>query len=173
LRKQELIKEILGDVPGNVTFVPIDFNSWKFEESLNKAGYDPNKVTCFIWQSGSMYAPKDAVERTLRFIAAQSSSGSTVILDYIPEPALKGNSKKYPGARRIAFRMALAGEPFLSSLPEGVVAVETYINDCGLEVLSDIGQKELARSYLIGSDGTLDGQPSNYYRIVQAQVPAP
>jgi len=173
LRKQELIKEILGEIPGNVTFVPIDFNAWKFEDALRKAGYDSKKITCFIWESGSMYTSKEAVDRTFRFIFSQSAKASSVIFDYIPEPALKGGSSQYRGARRIAFRMSLAGEPLLSSLPEDVKVVEDYLNNRGLEVLSNVGQKELTRMYLIGSDGKVDGMPSNYYRITHARVPAP
>jgi methyltransferase (TIGR00027 family) len=173
LRKQELLKKHQGKIPLNVAFVPIDFNSWIFEDALGTAGYDPGKITCFIWSGGSMYSTKAAVQRTLRFIASQSMHGSSVILDYIPEPALKGDPKRYPGARRVAFRMSLAGEPLLSSLPENLDTVQSFFDSCGLEVISNVGTSELTKMYLIGSDGTLDGQASNYYRIVHARVPKP
>jgi len=173
LRKQALVKNIFGKRPANVAFVPIDFKTWKVEETLDKAGYDPKKITCFIWEGVSMHLTAEAVDRALRFIATRSAPGSTVIVDYIPEPAIKGDSKQYPGVRRIAFRMALAGEPILSGLPEGVDAAEAYMNECGLEVLSDVGHEELTRMYLIGSDGKPDGQPSRYFRIAHARVPVP
>ncbi len=169
LRKQALVKEIFGKLPRNVTFVPIEFNTWSVEDAMVKAGYDSKKVTCFIWEGVSMYITAEAVDRTLRFIATRSAPGSTVIVDYLPEPAIKADS----GVRRIAFRMALAGEPILSGFPEGVDAAEAYLNERGLDVLSDVGHEELTRMYLMGSDGKPDGKPSPYFRIAHARVPAP
>ena len=171
--KKERIKAIFGKIPDNVTFVPIDFNAWNIIDALEKAGYDPKQITCFIWEGTSMYVTKEAIDRTLRFIATQSAPGSTVVLDYIPELAIQGDSEQYAGLRRVAFRMELAGEPFRGGLPDRVQAVETYINSCGLEVLSNIGHEGLTWMYLIGSDGKPDGQPSPYYRIVHARVPEP
>jgi len=170
MRKQEKIKEIFGKIPTHVTFVPIDFNTWNVGDVLDKAGYDPQKITCFIWEGISMYITGEAVDQTLRFIATQSAPGSTVIFDYILESVIKGDSKKYPEARRFAFRMALAGEPILSGLPEGDEAAQAYMNDRGLEVVSNVGYEELTRMYLIGSDGQPDGQPSKYFKIAHARV---
>jgi len=64
----------------------------KIEDAMGKAGYDPKKVTCFIWEGVTYYITGDAVDQTLRFIAARSAPGSTVVFDYIPEPAIKGES---------------------------------------------------------------------------------
>ena len=167
--KQKRIKEIFGKIPTHVTYVPIDFKTWNIGEALGKAGYAPQKITCFIWAGVSMYVTQEAVDQTLRFIADQSAPGSTVIFDYILETAIQRDSKKYPAARRFAFRMALAGEPILSGLPEGKNAAKAYINDRGLEVLSDVGYEELTKMYLIGTDGNPDGLPPRYLRIVHAQ----
>lgn len=170
-RKMAMVKEIFGKIPAHVTLVPIDFNTQKIEDAMGKAGYDPKKVTYFIWEGVTYYITGDAVDQTLRFIAARSAPGSTVVFDYIPEPAVKGDYKKYPAVRRAAFRMALAGEPLISGLPEGTEAVKGYMSDRGLEVVSDLGHEELTRRYLIGSDGKPDGRPPGYFRIVHARVP--
>ncbi len=171
VRKKKLVKEILGNIPTNVTFVPIDFNKHDLADALLKAGYDSKKVTFFIWEEVTMYITAEAIDQTLRFIASQSAPGSTVVFDYIPQQAIKGNPKDYPGVQRLAFRLALAGEPLVSGLPEGVAAAEAYMNDRGLEVLSNIGHEELTQRYLIGSDGKPDGRPSQYFRIAHARVP--
>ena len=63
------------------------------------------------------------------------------------------------------------GEPLLSGLPEGEEAVMGYINERGLNVMSDVGARELTQMYLVGSDGTLDGKPPGHFRIVHAKVP--
>ena len=169
-QKQKTIQDIFGKVPAHVTFVPIDFKTWNIGDALFNAGYDPHKNTCFIWAGVSMYLTKEAVDQTLLFIADRSAPGSTVIFDYILETAIKKDSQKYPGARRYAFRMALAGEPILSGLPEGKDAVRAYMEDRGLQVLSNVGHEELIRMYLIGTDGNPVGPPPKFLRIVHAQV---
>lgn len=172
-QKKKMVQKIFGKMPANVAFVPIDFNTGNLGDALGKAGYDSKKVTFFIWEEVTMYITAEAVDHTLQFIAGQSAPGSTVVFDYIPKPAIKGDAKDYPGVRRIAFRLSLAGEPLVSGLPEGVEASEAYINKHGLEVLSNVGARELTQRYLIGSDGKPDGKPSPYFRIAHARVPAP
>lgn len=171
--KQTLVKRIIGRGPSNVVFVRIDFNTQNIADVLAKAGYDSKQPTFFIWEGVTYYISEAAIDQTLRFIATQSGPGSAVVFDYLPKAAIRGNDAKYQRVRRMSFRMQLAGEPLLSGLPEDTETTETYINDCGLKVLSNIGPQDLTRMYLVGSDGKPDGQPSQHFRIIHARVPLP
>jgi len=170
-QKQATVIKIFGKAPRNVVYVPIDFNTQDIGAALKAKGYLPKRKTFIIWEGVTYYIAAQAVDKTLRFIASHSAPGSTVVFDYMPDPAVKGDYKKYPAVRRAAFRLALAGEPLLSGLPEGSGAVNGYINERGLEVISDVGSQELTQMYLIGSDGKPDGKPPGHFRIVYAKVP--
>jgi len=170
-RKQATVQKIFGKSPGNVTFVAIDFNTQSIDGALKANGYNPKGKTFVIWEGVTYYITAQAVDNTLRFISSQSAPGSAVVFDYMPESAVKGDYKKYPAVRRTAFRVALAGEPLLSGLPEGGEAVNGFIRERGLEVISDVGAEELTRTYLIGSNGKPDGTPPGHFRIVHAKVP--
>ena len=171
--KQKLVKKIIGRTPSNVVFVRIDFNTQNIADALTKAGYDSKQITFFIWEGVTFYITEAAVDQTLKFIATQSRPGSAVVFDYIPKAAIRGNDTKYQRIRRMSFRMKLAGEPLLSGFPEDIKTTETYINNCGLSVLSNIGPHDLTQMYLVGSNGKADGEPSQHFRIIHARVPPP
>jgi len=169
--KRAMVEKIFGKAPASVAYVPIDFNSQPIDEALRAKGYNPDGKTFIIWEGVTYYITAEAVERTLRFISSQIAPGSTVVFDYIPEPAIKGDYDKYPTVRRSAFRVALAGEPLISGLPEDEKAVRGYISERGLELISNLGTQELTQMYLVGSDGKPDGKPPGHFRIVHAKVP--
>jgi hypothetical protein len=45
-----------------------------------------------------------------------------------------------------------------------------FVTQRGLKVISDLGSEELAQKYLVRSDGTIDGNPTAYERIMHASV---
>lgn len=73
--------------------------------------------------------------------------------------------------------MAAQGEPHIFGIPKG--EAEDFVNQRGLEVLSDLGTDELTKRYLVRSDGSVDGtaagaaRAAGFVRIMHASVPAP
>ena len=45
-----------------------------------------------------------------------------------------------------------------------------FVAQRGFDVVSDLGARELADRYLLRSDGSLDGEPTPYWRIMHAVV---
>jgi methyltransferase (TIGR00027 family) len=167
--KKRRLKNALGQVPDDVAYVPIDFNTQTIPGELKKAGYDPGKRTFFIWEGVTYYISGEAVDSTLRFIATQSAPGSSVVFDYMPSGAIQGDYKTYPDIRRLAFWVSYRGEPFIFGIPEGQSA--SYVSERGLKVISDLKPKDLEEKYLTRSDGTLDGPCTSVFRIMHAAVP--
>jgi methyltransferase (TIGR00027 family) len=167
--KKRRLKNALGQVPDDVAYVPIDFNTQTIPGELKKNGYDPGKRTFFIWEGVTYYISGEAVDSTLRFIATQSAPGSSVVFDYMPSGAIQGDYKTYPDIRRLAFWVSYRGEPFIFGIPEGQSA--SYVSERGLRVISDLKPKDLEEKYLTRSDGTLDGPCTSVFRIMHAAVP--
>lgn len=167
--KKRRLKRVLGQVPEDVAYVPIDFNTQNIPDELKKAGYDPGRKTFFIWEGVTMYISEAAVDGTLRFIASQSPPGSSVVFDYMPAGAIQGDFKRYPDVRRLSFWVSHKGEPFIFGMdPE---ASEPWVNQRGLKVISDLGPKDLEKRYLTRKDGSLDGPCCSAFRIMHAAVP--
>jgi len=70
--------------PENLYLVPIDFTKQDLETELtNLSSYDPEAKTFFSWLGVINYLTQDEVEATLRSIANITSSGSTLVFDYM------------------------------------------------------------------------------------------
>jgi methyltransferase (TIGR00027 family) len=76
------VREALGGVPPHVVFVDIDFKRDTLRDVIQRAGYQPTRRTCFIWEGVSMYLSEDAVRETLRTIASFSVHGSSLVMDF-------------------------------------------------------------------------------------------
>jgi methyltransferase (TIGR00027 family) len=169
IEKKRRLEIVLGEVPDYVAYVPIDFNTQTIPGELKKAGYNPNLKTLFIWEGVTMYISAEAVESTLNFISSQSAPGSSVVFDYMPLAVIQGDFSKYKDVRSLTFWVKHKGEPFVFGIAEGKCA--SFVKQHGLNVLSDIGPKEMEARYLMRSDGKLDGPCSSGFRIMHASVP--
>jgi methyltransferase (TIGR00027 family) len=169
VEKKRRVKEILGEIPEYVTFVPIDFNTQNIPDELARAGYDPSLKTLFLWEGVTYYISAGAVEATLEFIRDQSAPGSSVVFDYMPLGVIQGNWKKYPDARRLAFYVKYIGEPFVFGVPEG--QEQQWIEQRGLKMVSDLDREALEERYLTLGNGKLAGRSNSAFRIMYAVVP--
>ena len=115
-----------------------------------------------------MLTDRDVVDNTLRSIAKRSGPGSEVVFDYVLDAVVEGDFSKYPGARYEVVGSEAKEEPWKFGIAEGQTA--EFVAQRGLRVISDLGAEELARKYLVKSDGSLDGRPTPYFRIVHAVV---
>ena len=122
----------------------------------------------FIWEGATPQTDREVVDYTLEYIAKHSASGSEVVFDYICDEVVRGDYSKYRGARFLAVRLSANGEPLKFGIPEGH-SLE-FVTRHGLKVISDLGPKELAKRYLVRSDGSIDGAPTAFVRVMHARV---
>ena len=140
--KKQRVTELLGSLPVNVTYMPIDFARQDLAEVLTHGGYDAGKKTVFVWEGVTMYIPETAVDATLRFVATHASSGSRMVFDGFPESRIKNPS---PEAKELNTRVAASGEPFVFGFPEDR---GSFVAQRGLVVLSDVSMGDIAPRYL-------------------------
>jgi methyltransferase (TIGR00027 family) len=169
-QKKKRLTEIFGSPPDWVGYAPIDFNTQSLEEVLKEAGYDLAKKTSFVWEGVTYFIAEGGVDSTLRFIAQHSAPGSSVVFDYTHRSVIDGDFSECPQVHWLFRRMADQGEPYIFGIPRG--KAEGFVNQRGLEVLSDLGPDELTERYLVRSDDSVDGPTARFVRIMHAQVPA-
>ena len=141
--KKKRVREVFGELPGHVTYVPIDFAQQSLEEVLDAVGYDRKKKTLFIWEGVTMYIPESAVDATLRAVVRLAAPGSQIVFDYFLESALQARAS---ALQEIAKNVAAVGEPFVFGVPgqEG----SAFVQARGLRVVSDFGSGDLGARYL-------------------------
>jgi methyltransferase (TIGR00027 family) len=126
--KAERVKEILGRIPLNVTYVPMDFTKDDLLGQLTKAGYSQRERTFFLWEGVTFYLPEDAVKGTLHFVRDHAAASSRLAFNYAFRHDWNINNPQS--------RYAQWGEPWLFGFPETGAA--DYIRAEGLQVLSDV-----------------------------------
>lgn len=166
--KKELVLAAVGKPPVEVFYVPVDYRNNGMGGALKQAGYDRKGKTLFIIERITRYIDAAVVDRILQFIADNAAPESELVFDYIPDDIARGDYKKIPRARFQAVRMAAYGYPWKFGIAKDK-AVE-FITSRGFGVVLDLGAGELTQRYLVRSDGSIDGKPTPYFRIMHAVV---
>jgi len=181
--KKKRVAEIFGTLPGNVTYVTIDFNKDKLDDVLAEAGYRTSDIGFFVWEGVAYYLPESVVLETLRYVAKNAAPGTTIGMDFIyqfliDKIGLEPNSADPPVVRGVldmAERLADMGEPWVSGIPEN--RESEYLANVGLEVVDLLpqGSAEATRRYRTRRDGSLVGSEAATFRSVgcflEAAVP--
>ena len=105
-KKAELAR-YLGDLPPNVTFLPIDFNTDTLKSVFARTLFDWSKRAVFIWEGVMQYISEDGVRKTLSF-AGKSAPGSKLAFTYVVKGVIDGSSD-IAGAQRLMTEVAKQG----------------------------------------------------------------
>jgi len=145
--KKEKVRKILGSLPENVVYVPIDFNKENIEERLVESGYDKNLKTLFVWEGVVMYLTANAVDDTLSFVLHNSGEGSSIIFDYTYKSVIDGRLKE---AEKLRKWQAKLGESFTFGIEEGTI--EDFLGKRGFGQVKDMNAKSLEDTYFKGTN---------------------
>ena len=83
--KLERITRAGWTVPGNLTFVPVDFTKDNLTERLIAAGFDPSAKSFFAWLGVIYYLSTEAIDTMLSALSELCADGSTLVFDYPDE----------------------------------------------------------------------------------------
>jgi methyltransferase (TIGR00027 family) len=87
-KKRALLAAASVEVPSSVRYVACDFAAGAFEErlldDLRAEGFREGAGALFVWEGVIAYIGTDAMQRTLRFMAAAGGPGSRVVFDFAP-----------------------------------------------------------------------------------------
>jgi methyltransferase (TIGR00027 family) len=167
--KKKRVAAIFGAVPDYVRYAPIDFNIQRLEDVLPPLGYDPGQRTFFILEGVVMFVNEAGIGATLGFIRRSSAPGSRVVYDYVLRDVIERKYEGYAGAAETVYWMESWGEPYVSGwTPSEATA---FAQKQGLQVVEDVGAKELTQRHLIGSDGKAAGAMLDWTRFIEVKVP--
>jgi methyltransferase (TIGR00027 family) len=162
--KRMRLEEVGIRLPGDLTFVPIDFETRTLAEGLLGAGYDSGKCTFFSWLGVTEYLTTEAVMTTLRFIAS-APVGSGVVFDYTLSPSLLTPAQR-SRHDALAKRVASAGEPWQAFFDPALLTRD--LQAMGFRYVEDNGPEEInARYFKDRKDGLQVGSLSH---LMKAQV---
>ena len=165
--KREVYKRKKTALPNTLVFVPIDFNKQRLADVLTQAGYREGQQTLFLWEGVTMYLEPEAVNGTLSFIRNSAAAGSIVAFDYVRGSVLRRENTLY-GEKGGYDRVARAGERWTFGIEDG--AIEGFLAERGLKLLSHHTPADLETAYLMAEDGTKFGRINETHCIVIAGI---
>lgn len=164
--KMQAVRRVFGALPGQVRYAPIDFNTQSLDGVLSRAGYDAARKTLFILEGVTMYVSESGLDATFGFIRDHAPAGSRVVFDYVLRRVVEGDFEGLYAASNEAKGVARAGEPFVTGWTPGEAAA--FVRRHGLRPQDDVDGAELARRYLAGTGGKLDGRVPEWYHVIDA-----
>jgi methyltransferase (TIGR00027 family) len=141
--KRQRLAEARIEVPGSLTFAPMDFQRDTLAERLASAGLDPGRPAFFSWLGVVPYLTEEAAFATLAAIGARSS-GTQVVFDYADPPSTLPESSREAHRLRAA-RVAELGEPWICYFEPGVL--KSRLVELGFSEVQDLGPPQIARRY--------------------------
>jgi len=165
--KVEILNRKKVELPDELVFASIDFNTEDLSDVLINAGYRRDQQSLFLWEGVTMYLNSDAVNSTLSFIQKSSQKGSRVAFDYIFGSVLRQENKFY-GEKEIFDTVSQTGEGWTFGLEEG--KVEELLTKHGFKMISHYTPSELEERYFRADDGSIIRRINGTHCIVQASV---
>jgi methyltransferase (TIGR00027 family) len=143
--KRSYIDKDIGELPSNVSLVPIDFNSQDLGEELKKAGYTLSSKTLFIWEGVTQYISKEAVDNTIKYVA-QAHTGSKVVFTYVLESFINGSC--VPNGLNSLYKFFLKKKKPLWFCGFEPAEMREYLSKYSLSLIEDIGHEEFLERYI-------------------------
>jgi len=143
--KRAYVGKKIGELPSNVSLVPIDFNSQDLGEELKKAGYALSSKTLFIWEGVTQYISKEAVDNTIKYVA-QASTGSKVVFTYVLESFINGSC--VPDGLNSIYKRFLKKKKPLWFCGFEPADMREYLSKYSLSLIEDIGHEEFLERYV-------------------------
>lgn len=144
--KRRLLAEAAIPVPGNLTYVPVDFERETLEDGLTLEGFDPGKRTFFTWLGVVPYLTEETVFSTLSFIAALPG-GAQVVFDYGNPPG-RAPAAAMEGLER---RVAAVGEHLRCRFETD--ELHARLRALGFTAIEDLGPTGIRNRFFAGRGG--------------------
>lgn len=159
--KQKHLVNELGQIPEELTLIPLDFNQDDLN-SLSRYGFDKTLATAYVWQGVSYYLPRGSVSQVLDFIKSQMTSGSVLVFDCC-SPLMTFKNDQVPGVAASIDKLIEIGEPYLFGMDSD--EMKAWLQDKGFQDIEILQQDDLEEKLL--HKRTL---PNNMWYVVVAKA---
>jgi methyltransferase (TIGR00027 family) len=163
-KRQRLIELGFG-VPEWLRFVPVDFEAGAWWERLTSSGFDAGQPAVVVSTGVSMYLSKDAIESTLRQVAALAPESTFAMTFMLPFEL--ADREVRPGFELAEKGARASGTPFISFFtPAEMLALA---REAGFREVRHVSAAALTERYFAGrTDGLRP--PNNAEDVLVAKI---
>lgn len=160
-------RRVPAALAGRVRFVAVDLAAGELAPALLAAGFDPAVPAVVVWEGVTNYLTAEAVDATLRGLAALLAPGGRIVFTYVDRAALDGTGG-YTGVEEWHAAVRRGGEPWTFGLDPA--RLRDYLAERGLTLAGDLSARDAAARYLAPLGRDEPAAP--FYRIAVADVTA-
>jgi methyltransferase (TIGR00027 family) len=141
--KKKRLQKHFGHLPGNVTFISIDFEAQTLEAVFAETVFDSSSPAVFVWEGVTPYISEKAVSQTLSFVGS-SAPGSILIFTYILKSVTSRRSQ-IADASKIKDSVSDHAHWIFGLEPAGL---KDYLLPYHLSLMADVGDADYQEKYL-------------------------
>ena len=142
--KRQRMRKAGIPMPEGLRYVAADLNAEPLYDALGRAGFDASRRTLFSWFGVTYYLGKDAIRETLEGIAGKMAPGSSVMFDYLADPAW--TPAAWRGLQeRCADFVARRGEPWVSSFDPA--EIPGFLTGIGYSEINNLEPDRIGSEY--------------------------
>jgi methyltransferase (TIGR00027 family) len=142
-RKAAAVRRVLGELPGSVRLVPLDFERDDLLTTLTGSGYRADCRTFFVWEAVTQYLTADAVHATLESLRP-APAGSRLVFSYVRRDFIDGTN--FHGAQQLYRRFRQRQQLWRFGLqPEEVAA---FLDGHGWRLVEQLGPEQITQRYV-------------------------
>jgi methyltransferase (TIGR00027 family) len=153
-------------IPGNLTFLPIDFDKDPLRSKLDGAGFRKGLRSLFVLEGLLMYLQPESVDATFRTIQEYAGEHSWVVFDYVYASVLR-NEGLYYGEAEVVASVTRAGEAWHFGIERA--EVERFLSTYGMRVIDEKDAAELEKTYFREASGKIIGRVNGAHSLVTAE----
>jgi methyltransferase (TIGR00027 family) len=158
------------ELPENLVFIPIDFETQSISERLLESGFVKSAKSLFILEGLTMYLQPEAVDRTFRTLQDFAGPGSRVLFDHVYASVIR-QENLYDGERELYQSVLRRKERFCFGIEKG--RVKEFLSAYGFEVLRVMDSRALEEAWFKEADGSVGARVNGTHCIVAATKVAP
>jgi len=166
-RKKELLNQAGIPIPGQLTFVAINFNTDNIAETLTRAGFNRNKLALYVWEGVTYYLPAKVVDDTLSVIMTNSPAGSFICFDYASHSPELSNDETVKKIRE-HMKSRYSNEPTQFGIRTG--ETESFLSTRGYTIIEHLNSKDMEKNYLTLRDGSTAGKVPALFCLLLASA---
>ncbi len=163
--KRNQLREAQIEIPGSLTFAPVDFEKQTLAEGLERAAFGHRDPAVFSWLGVVMYLTREAVMQTFKFVASSAAPHSEIVFD--SQRPISQLTEAQQRAREASMRrVAALGEPWLSAFDPWWLAAE--LEKMGYTHIEYMGAEQANERYFAGRKDDLYVRGTSY--VMRARV---
>ena len=163
--KLERYKEKGIEIPGNLIFIPIDFDRESIPRKLEESGFKKDRKSLFILEGLTMYLQPESVAATFKIIQEFSGIGSRVVFDHIYASVVR-RENLYEGEKELYLGVLKRDEKFCFGIEKG--STDDFLSGYGFEAVDIMDSNALEDRFFRDKQRKLPAKVNGTHCIVTA-----